>query len=281
MGYMGFGMRKEVYKRKPKEAFKKLKPYYKGKSVRPGPNSADREVKIYGGLKPAYKRWWFIVGSILVISAAAYIYYYKEVIQPRRIQDQIRSFENQGIIDFYSQNSELILSVVQFQKSRSGRIRRIGRDLWSGEMVLVLRSYDYNKAIRNRSEYKNNYSSEDPGKEMEDEVLEGSLRVQRLGTIYVAEQYWTYSFRLNNIREINNSFLDYMDTNTTELDGIIRLLADNNLDLYQSGQEQSLDFKKFGKTYSFIFNPDFDSRSEKDRTKFHRIENDVYWISSY
>lgn len=48
MGYMGFGMRKEDYKRKPKEAFGKLKRYLdvsKPSSIHPSDVSSEKFVR--------------------------------------------------------------------------------------------------------------------------------------------------------------------------------------------------------------------------------------------
>ena len=55
MGYMGFGMRKEVYTRKPKEAFKRIKKVY-GEDV----NFPKSNVKLKSNRPPeAFKRYRF------------------------------------------------------------------------------------------------------------------------------------------------------------------------------------------------------------------------------
>lgn len=78
MGYMGFGMRKEAYTRKPKAAFKKVKKVYGEKPVFPKSKTtapAPGKIKLYRWQRSnhAGDSVFFKLFIFLVLVAAAWI----------------------------------------------------------------------------------------------------------------------------------------------------------------------------------------------------------------
>ena len=108
MGYMGFGMRKEVYKRKPKQAFEKIKKYNKKNPYGSPKQRDDREVYIHTYYKPAYKRWWFILPCLGFSGYLIYLFVSTNVIPAYKLHKEIEAFEDSGLLKFYQENEDEI-----------------------------------------------------------------------------------------------------------------------------------------------------------------------------
>ncbi|GAB5524785.1 MAG: hypothetical protein Roseis2KO_26570 [Roseivirga sp.] len=150
MGYMGFGMRKEVYKRKPKEAFKRRKQANTSAPQVPSQSGYDAS-RAYQQMrfKPAYKRLWFWVIMTLTLAGSIYFYLEDAVYPEIRLQKQITLFEEQGIIDLYQKDRRVLDSLVSFINSKEGKVARINGSLNNG-LVFGLRSADYHATVKGK-----------------------------------------------------------------------------------------------------------------------------------
>ncbi|MTI20158.1 hypothetical protein E1176_03925 [Fulvivirga sp. RKSG066] len=76
MGYMGFGMKKEVFTRKPKEALKKIKETYGNDIVRAKTykiESASKQTLLTIRQKIADQKESALIRSILIFSASCFL----------------------------------------------------------------------------------------------------------------------------------------------------------------------------------------------------------------
>ncbi len=114
MGYMGFGMRKEDYKRKPKESFKKIKERYGNDTPKPkhDPNSPQltrEEVLNKPRFKSIHDMRFFQLLKLTVLIGFVGFFLYLSLIKPYIIQWRLENF-HQLLIEQYSSDHDYILA---------------------------------------------------------------------------------------------------------------------------------------------------------------------------
>lgn len=281
MGYMGFGMRKEVYKRKPKEAFKRLKKANTSASAEPSQSGYDAS-KAYQQMrfKPAYKRLWFWVIAIILTVAVVYNFLETRVFSENRKLAEIALFEESGIKTYYESEKEVLDSIVQFVKSREGKVGWIGSGSRSGKMILEVRSEDYHNSIKGFPTGNQHIDRYGPNQHLEPEVIDGNLRFHINDRQVLYEHHWSCDIPLEYTRDVNTTFIKHLKTDYDELDWAIRSLASKNLKLLESEHGISIRFKKLNYEYLFVFTEAPDSLNKDNSLKLTPITEGVYWSRS-
>ena len=245
MGYMGFGMRKEVYKRKPKPAFEKIKKYNKKHrySNLKAEDRDDREVYVHRYFEPAYKRWWFVTAAVILLAGFSYLYYDIHIYQPQLKAEEIAAFEQDGLLDYFMDNKPAIDSLYLFVEGVDGAVRQINNH-WSNGIGLTLRSN------QDKSSFRKIYYSPGKDKNIVYKVKNGRL-------YHIIEQFeseplkaWMIDINLKNINELDQSFIEYLGTSHEELDRLIRVVLDKKWEVVFSDRGAIIEFKKFDRQYT-------------------------------
>ncbi len=276
MGYMGFGMRKEVYKRKPKEAFKRLKKANTSAPEAPSQSGYDAS-KAYQQMrfKPAYKRLWFWVILTLTLAGATYLYLEDTVYSEIRLQEQISQFEEQGIVELYQRDKMALDSLVDFIKQREGKIARIDGSLNNG-LIFGLRSANYHTSVKGKpAEDHHKYRGQSINEILEPEVVDGKLIYHINDYRRVFDDYWSYNLYVEYTRDVNTTFLTHIDAESATLDSIFRKASKVGYDVREIEYGVIAKFKNLEKEYLFVFtgNPD----SLRAKSKLNPIADDVFW----
>lgn len=114
MGFLGFGMRKEVYKRKPKEAFKTLKKFYgndtpKIKHNPDAPKLTSEEILNRPRFKSFYdtQAYKFLKIAIFLLALGAFLNY--SFVQPWLFDREVEAYKD-SLITTYSSDYDFLLN---------------------------------------------------------------------------------------------------------------------------------------------------------------------------
>ncbi|MCE7990542.1 MAG: hypothetical protein HEP71_01125 [Roseivirga sp.] len=276
MGYMGFGMRKEVYKRKPKKAFKKVKAAYTA-TPKEASQASYNASKAYQDIRfrPAYKRLWFWLILILAMASAVYLYLEDTVFSEARWQERIAQFEETGIADLYFEDQTTLDSLVNFVKQKQGKVAHIGTS-YHGDMLLSIRSANYHtlsKGQRKEDHHKSRGMS--VNEILEPEVIDGKLLYHINDYKKVYDLYWSYDLAVNNVRDVNTTFLAHLRTEYSVLDDMLRKATKTGYQLQELEHGVIANFRRLGRGYLFAFTDSPDSLNT--RSKLTAITTGVYW----
>ena len=275
MGYMGFGMKKEVYTRKPKKAFKKVKKFILPKT-QAGNGDGYKASRAYEKIrfKPAYQRPWFWVLAISTLGVLTYVYLDRTVFEKRRQKAATIEFETKGIKGYYQTHQKTIDSIAHYVKTRNGKIASIGRNSFR-DFWITIRSEDYRSALK--SEKKNHRSHSLHNTFLQPEVIQGKLKhhINNMQGVYT--DYWTCSLELKYIRGINTTFIKHLKTDYQELGDIISKVAKNDFIVNESKYGMVLEFDHLENTYAFFFSSLPDSLAGTEYAPPTRIAHDLYW----
>lgn len=278
MGYMGFGMRKEDYKRKPKRPSKKMK-RYKAPPPEDGSTAGHKASQTYQRIrfKPAYKRVWFWVVAILIITALAYNFLETRVFSKNRGLAEIALFEESGFKEYYESEKPFLDSLIQFVKARERKIGGIGLNFFGDIMLIKVRSENYHSSIKGHPKGDQHRGQFNLKSDPEPEVIDGKLRFNINERQVIYEHHWSYDIEVKYIRDVNTTFMEHLETNYNELDAIIRKLANKKYELSEFEFGIIVKFQNLGREYLFAFTQTPDSFIESKHTTFKPITNNVYW----
>jgi len=230
MGYMGFGMRKEVYTRKPKRPFKHIKKFIGVSHYNAPKEEVNTEFDFYTYHKPAYKRWWFITSYLLVLGYLGYWSYHEFIHKPLTRTEAIEAFEDGGILDYFTANKASFDSLYLFAHGRDQTLTQIG----------ISRTWGVALTINSRSD-EGNFTSNyhEPGTQdiIRYWVQDGSLMHQTLNSEPRSAKSWVLEINIDNIDDLDQSFIEHLQTNRNELDLFLRTTFKKrwNVEFYSNG----------------------------------------------
>ncbi len=292
MGYMGFGMRKIDYTRKPKKAFKKLKEIY-GKdvdlpksSIKPkvGKNTYwQRHAYVPFDETMGYKRFKFflfiaVIGSVIWFALLRGYY----------IKFQRDRFEEDGFVELYNSDLQNLKHVLQFIGNRSDRMILIN---YSKRKRSYNLSVKYHAMADTVQRWNLNYvslnglpSSVNLGREVE--ITDNHLMVKQNG--YLSEDYqtnWIYALRNVKPDQIPSTVIRYLGTNELELEELLEKLKSCKNEVYVSDglAASRLDHKDFGR-YTIVYSSSKLKSVSKVEGSYRytdvtgKLDQNIYWI---
>ena len=268
---MGFGMRKEVYTRKPKEAFKRVKRHVKprtGKNVNDEKPSTETYYHTY--TKPAYQRWWFRLMMMAVAALSVILYMDDQVWSKERALEKEQLFDQEGIFEYYDTHASAFDSVAQYLNEKQGRINYVSPS--GGEVSIKILSENY--AGSDRPAYNHNHW-EFVTPQTLDEVVEGQLLVTRYGVRKVYKK-WSYTFHIKNVKQVNTTFLDYLETDVWQLNEILLKVAKQRFSAIYYDYGIVIRKEKYGYDYEFLL-PSKEVPEEKLKKFTHKMKDGVLW----
>jgi hypothetical protein len=279
---MGFGMRKEDYKRKPKKPSKKLKRYDKIPLTH-GSDASRQAFKTYQKIrfKPAYKRLWFRVLALVIIATTLYTFLDNTVFEEQRVLKALTAFEQGGIHDFYQAELSTFDSLVTFVKSRKGKVGSIETDYPNG-LEMTVRSADYHNLVQgipnpghHRSDWEYKYET------LEREIIEGKLRYFADGSAHVYEDYWSCTMPVRTVADINNTFLQHLETSHHELGAIFDIVYHKGYEIRDMKSGIVIQFDRYDRTFLLAFTDSPDSIRRRNKREFSPLASGVYWVRDY
>lgn len=252
MGYMGFGMRKEVYKRKPKKPFLRIKKNQKvasSTSNKPKYNASKEYQNIR--FKSLRDRKWFKV-FLLILSLATVVYFViLFVVLPYQFEKGKREFETVDVITQYEDSG--YKELISFFESRRDILESVQRAWYAGGLEVWIKSPDYQKDDQFGETYFD-ISDADSVR-----ILNGALITYTSKGMITRKSNWRTFFRVKNTKTINTDMLNYLTTTREEFGSILKQVHREDLNIGNTGAKTVLSFKNFYDTYSILYSPKTDS----------------------
>jgi hypothetical protein len=230
MGYMGFGMRKEVYARKPKEAFKKLKQVH-GEIPKVEKGLSDSEyLDLKQHRKSRFRHFYeskiFKVLSSAIILASVLVLTWVFGLSKYYLNYQQEQFEKRGIIDYYESNKDDLNLIKSFFSTRQKKLESVYRG-FLGYQALAVKSIDvpfsYNIDSINLITYNTSWTDKICT------IKNDTLTISGKGFIpKFIPKLWVLNISFSKPEPINSSILNYLDTDWDELSKILLILKKNN-----------------------------------------------------
>ncbi len=282
MGYMGFGMKKEVYTRKPKKAFNKLKQVY-GQSVAiPKSTINGKKPKKYL-VRNRFKHFsqtvvgkilkFLVLGSIvgLFIGYSVWEMFLKEpYFNFRRSQ-----FEKRELASLISN---------KFGRLETASVYFINRgDKISDLFIYASDSNRFNITIKHFYQMEKitkdsvSYMSSDCYFYCPDFEIIGSSLIYK-GEL--AKNRWQLSFDNINPDKVPFSFYEYLETNKEEFRQVIDSIDEihNEINVGSFYISTIYNHNKFGRYRIYISKANLDNDLSKLKRKSGKVSDGVYWV---
>ena len=295
MGYMGFGMRKEVYTRKPKKAFEKVKKVYGKELDFPASNKSKKRNKatedpvsfVPHPYQPFHERPVYRVLRALVIAAAIgvalwFIYLDQDYQRHKRQQFEATQFRA-----YYEQHLSSYDFVFRFLHDRSDKIVDVDKNYGNEAFYLRIVSPDFTDDRYDHSEHAlfegRILSQKVPN---EDELIDGKLTIYREGFLpKVYPSNWSYSLRNITADQVPPSVLAYLETHAKTFSAFFHALSAIDRPVYIKGDSiyTYWSHESYGQ-YSLVYAEkplasfSEKTRSYEDRTIVGALTNHVYWV---
>jgi hypothetical protein len=281
MGYMGFGMRKEVYTRKPKEAFKKIKEYRKKetRALKPdkspklkSPKDFSRRRFTHLGDFKIYK----IIIFFFVFGIISWLIYFEDV-----YNNYLRNkFESEGLSEYYIEQKQYLEYLKEFVYTHDTNIHSMSA--WSNFLTIYVKSTDMENKINFDSIQ--DYPIWPFGKQSVT-IESGALVIEQDGKKQEIPEPWVYRLNISDYKQIPDSFFDYLRLDALEVQSVGHLLKKRNWSLsYKEAVSIGIWSNDFG-SYDYILPKDAnytppDSISADGYTseyKTGKIQDGVFW----
>ncbi|UXE67907.1 MAG: hypothetical protein KA713_04730 [Chryseotalea sp. WA131a] len=146
MGYMGFGMRKEDYTRKPKKAFKKYKEHFEtNRALQDDVENywnTNEKISRYKQLKETLGFRIFI--ALILVVAFGYIIWIFLIREPLFLSQQ-KEFEENGINQYFVSNEKEVMLINKFAQSLTKRMVSLNYVNWCDCFEITLKHYQVEK----------------------------------------------------------------------------------------------------------------------------------------
>lgn len=246
MGYMGFGMRKESYKRKPRPAFEIRNAH--GRLTDSDKVTHSKSGNPY--FKPSYKnpRFWIF----MIVSVGAILW----LLTSNRLNSSLFSFlvsdDTQKIKEFYEERKTDIDSIFQYVNKKEGKLAGIEID--KEGIVLKLRSENYEQVRGDQLPMLRHRNSTDFHSKEEPEIINGALKVDTYGYHRLFTDFWSYDLKVARLQDINTTIIAHLETSYSELHEILKVVGKEHFKVRSSGNEVSLHFRFRSRDYKIIMN---------------------------
>lgn len=294
MGYMGFGMRKIDYTRKPKKAFERIKEVY-GEYGGALPKSPDSEHS-YGvpssfekhRYQPFYKTRSFRIIKWLVISAIALLAVWFFGFRERYHEHQHQQFELSSFTGYYEQELKNHSEALYFLSSRTNLVCNANYRAHEGVYDLTLRdaSLPPNTATDNISFVRYNALRTRQPRENYSEIENGNLIVyQDTKESLTISENWVYAMFGMKPNQIHPSVLDYLNSTQSEFLAFLKSLkqADTYIWVYPDSVVTQFEHPEFG-LYNMVYSAQpLSSTTELEgkyvyQTFVGKLDERIYWV---
>jgi hypothetical protein len=284
MAYMGFGMRKEVYTRKPKKAFEKVNKVYgdapelSKTEEKINENSTDSEVNRFKHFNQTVTFKFLLVTTL--IFAVGYFSWDVWLIKVFK-EYQLNKFEKSGIADYYKANTVDFEIIINFMHEKRDRISHIEYENLGGAYSITTKD---KRITNNTSSHLINYYSKSgypSAYSSKDKIQAGQLIIDNA----IVVDNWVYSFIKVDLKQIDQSFFDYLDDSSGNFNRILSIVKNKNISVryFDNYITITFDHNEYGK-YSFVFtegilNDSFLALNDHEIvSEARQIERGVYWI---
>lgn len=297
MGFMGFGMRKEVYTRKPKEAFKRIKKVY-GDDV----NFPKSDIKLKSDrppepfkryqFKPLYKmkgykiiKWSFIsITTLLII----WVFFLNEWVE----KYQLEQFEKSAFSTYYQNELSEFDEIASFMRKRNDKLVSAGYDSYGLDYYLKIKHPNTKLTADTTVSHIGFKERKDRKRIFNKDRIKNTTLI--LNSEFVAKKYlvvkreydtkWTYSLDGILLYQVPPSMLKYLNTNKGEFYKFMQNTKQLGCIITNKQDQISISHwhKKFGR-YEIIYTTKrLASRTETIGNYKHeiivgKIKENVYW----
>ena len=277
MGYMGFGMRKEDYKRKPKRAFSKLKEIY-GEDVnlpksnidskQTGPISFEKH-----SYKPFYERRFFIITKRILFLSLFCTIIWLLFLQDLYIHYQRKTFEEKDFVLFYNRELQAYNRMFNFIEEKSDRVVSARYDHWNHNFNFTIKYHSIPR--KNRTE-ELHYASflgknDTPKFQFKDNIVNDTLiltRTNQLSKSY--SENWIYSIRdveVSDVPSFVHSYIGATKKEFTDFTTDVKFtggLTNSSLYVFHDSLTTTFNHEKYG-DYEYL-------------TIIGKLDDDTYWL---
>ncbi|MHA7101626.1 hypothetical protein [Roseivirga pacifica] len=252
MGYMGFGMRKEVYKRKPKKSFERIKEHQKFEiNTKHLPKyNVSKEYQNFR-FKSLRDRKWFRLALRALLFVFVLFLVWISVIVPYRFERGKSEFESHGIVSFFDDND--FDHLLGFVSQRSDKILSIEKHWFDSGVGIWIKSPNYGgDGFFGRTSVAHNDGDKIS---IENDVLYLSTETENK----VFDSDWSIYLTINNISDLDETVIEYLRTTRSELDEILRAVYNKGLEIENSENGSLLSFNNYYGYYSIHHQSELDT----------------------
>jgi hypothetical protein len=271
MGYMGFGMQKENYTRKPKKAFEKYKEKFDLERGTEGDqtNSAKFERRPF---KHFVESWIFKITFFFVVCAFLFYSAWEFVLKQSIYEYARHRFEKHDIGSFYNANRSMLSNLLRFAKENKDRLQTL-EYLSESAFSITLHNGEHGSTIYASFEKDHVYDSVKNGVV----ILTKGLPIQKP---------WEYRLQFNLDDAQRYQVLQYLQQEKDQLKWILSQMKAQRMSIRNEGDVVSifLTHPDFG-LYEFIF-VEASQRIVSEPSKYSTIrlgcliDGSVYWRST-
>lgn len=278
MGYMGFGMRKEVYTRKPKEAFKKIKGAYGNPKKLIDDNIDYNPGKVFERkrFKHFYqtKLWkisiWSLVGIFILILVIT------TFIEPLYWKYKQAQFEETGINTFYNKRSHDFDKLAHFFLERDRKLLTINNRYFGDKYLIV---QNINLDIDSDSLTFWNLGSENSSATY---IANGFLTIKQKNSLSkTVKNNWRCSLTFKSLKDLHPSVFEYLNTSLIEMQSIVKILERNDINVkgIKNGVEIGFSVKNFGEyQFQYAANPNIEKQMKPNNVRTGIVRDSVFWV---
>jgi len=287
MGYMGFGMRKIDYTRKPKKAFKKVKHIY-GKELKiPKSNILlDENTHQKSLIQKEYRksRTLSLVVSFLLCLAFSCTIIWFFILEEKYHIYKRNKFEQNEIGLYYKNELTYIQDILAFLNTRTDRISSLEYGKYNKRFSLRIKhplvpdNYDREKVkfVSLRENFTNSVNK--------DRIMNSELRINREG--YLPKAYkkdWVYLLDDVSKNQIPTSIAEFLNTKESEFENLLIKLRklDRAVKVRKDLVCTSFRHPEFGHYYIIYTtgNPDrFKEVNGAKKFVSGKIKENLYWV---
>ncbi|WP_350124396.1 hypothetical protein [Imperialibacter sp.] len=224
MGYMGFGMRRENYTRKPKKAFKKLKQVYGDDVDLPKSNINTQTEKPISFERHSYMPFdrsrFYLLFKVILLGTVAATVVWTVFLQHHYIDYRRGKFEQNEFPAYYKHELAEFDAIFSFLKSRTNRMISANYREWRNDYTLRLKHFELSRSKGMQKINYSNFEGLTPTRERRqnnDEIFSGTLTIEREG--YLSKTYqnqWVYTLNDVTIEQVPNSVVEYLESDKGE-----------------------------------------------------------------
>lgn len=216
MGYMGFGMRKENYSRKPKRAFTKLKEVYghdmdipksKNKIKTKGPISFKKH-----DYKPFYQTRIYKITKRSIVALVFCSLIWAIFIQSHYDKYQKDQFEAQGFAEYYKAEMSHLSQLFEILDKQRNKLVSIRYFPLTGDYNLRIKHPSVHEAMNSTDIH---FARFDGGsqnfRKTNDDAIDGHIIILKRQTSIIHEDNWVYAMNKVVASQIPSSIIKYLE----------------------------------------------------------------------